>query len=158
MRKIFLFASIIAITILTGACKSQKATGANKQNKSMATENRVNSPVEKYWKLVELQGKPISEMTYAKEPHFILKKEDNRVTGNAGCNALSGEYELDEAAHRIRFSKIITTRMFCFDDTVEREFLRILEMVDNYSLNGDMLTLNRARMAPLARLEAVYLK
>jgi hypothetical protein len=41
---------------------------------------------------------------------------------------------------------------------VEREFHAVLERADNYSLAGDHLTLNRARMAPLARFEAVYLR
>jgi heat shock protein HslJ len=37
----------------------------------------------------------------------------------------------------------------------EQAFNEVLGMVDNYSLNGEQLTLNRARMAPLARFEAV---
>jgi len=41
---------------------------------------------------------------------------------------------------------------------IEKAFLDVLSAVDNYSLNGGHLTLNRARMAPLARFEAVYLR
>jgi heat shock protein HslJ len=41
---------------------------------------------------------------------------------------------------------------------VETAFHDVLKMVDNYSLSGDRLTLNRARMAPLARFEAVHLR
>ena len=40
---------------------------------------------------------------------------------------------------------------------VEQAFYEALGTADNYSIAGDHLTLNRARMAPLARLEAVYL-
>jgi hypothetical protein len=40
---------------------------------------------------------------------------------------------------------------------VEEAFHEVLRAVDNYSLDGKRLTLNRARMAPLARFEAVYL-
>ena len=38
---------------------------------------------------------------------------------------------------------------------VENAFHEALRTADNYSLDGDRLTLNRARMAPLARFEAV---
>jgi heat shock protein HslJ len=37
----------------------------------------------------------------------------------------------------------------------EQEFAKMLEKVDNYSLNGNQMTLNKARMAPLARFEAI---
>jgi hypothetical protein len=37
----------------------------------------------------------------------------------------------------------------------ETEFLKVFEMADNYSLSGTTLSLNKARMAPLARFEAV---
>ena len=40
---------------------------------------------------------------------------------------------------------------------VENAFQEVLRTADNYSLGGDRLTLSRARMAPLARFEAVYL-
>jgi len=51
------------------------------------------------------------------------------------------------------------TRKFCSTGMdVERAFGEVLEQADSYSVNADNLTLNRARMAPLARFEAVYLQ
>jgi len=42
---------------------------------------------------------------------------------------------------------------------IEEELKKVIEMADNYSLSedGKYLSLNRARMAPLARFEVVYL-
>jgi hypothetical protein len=42
---------------------------------------------------------------------------------------------------------------------VEDALKKALETADNYSLSGDgkYLSLNRARMAPLARFELIYL-
>lgn len=112
---------------------------------------------ETYWKLVELNGQPVE--TLKREPHLILKAEGARVTGYGGCNGFGGGYELDEAKQRIRFVGLASTLMACAEgmDT-ERAFHDALSQADNYSLNGDHLTLNKARMAPLARFEAVYLK
>lgn len=49
------------------------------------------------------------------------------------------------------------TRKFCTNQMdTERELAAVLEQGDSYTLHGDRLALNRARMAPLARFEAVY--
>jgi len=114
---------------------------------------------EKYWKLVELNGNPIDEEKLARPAFIILKNEENRVTGNGGCNTLAGSYELDATTKRIKFSKMITTQMACLNMEVEFEMNKVLEMVDNYALSpdGKFLSLHRARMAPLARFEVVYL-
>jgi copper homeostasis protein (lipoprotein) len=104
---------------------------------------------EKYWKLVELNGKPVKGGQ--KEPHLILKGD--RVTGNGGCNGFGGSYELDESTLRISFSQVAATQMACMDAEYESEFFRVLGMVDNYSTDGKTLSLNKARMAPLARFE-----
>ena len=112
---------------------------------------------EKYWKLVELNGSPVP--TLEREPYLILKAKGGRVSGFGGCNPFTATYELDEAASRIRFRKLAIATMACSSSLeMEEAFHQVLRTVDNYSLNGDRLTLNRARMAPLARFEAVYLR
>lgn len=109
---------------------------------------------EKYWKLVELNGQPIKGGD--KEPHLIIKEET--VQGSGGCNRFHGSYELNEKALRIRFTKVAATLMACTDAPHESAFFKILNEVDNYSTDGKTLSLNKARMAPLARFEVVYLK
>lgn len=111
---------------------------------------------EKYWKLVELNGQPVPALK--REPHLILKIEDGHVNGFGGCNGFTGAYELDEATSRIRFGQLASTMMACPDMELETAFHAVLRSVDNYSYDGDSLTLNRARMAPLARFEVVYLR
>ena len=112
---------------------------------------------EKYWKLIELSGQPVP--TLENEPYLILRVIDKRVNGFGGCNTFTGSYELNEAASRIRFDQVASTMMACASGMdVETAFHEVLRTVDNYALNGDHLTLNRARMAPLARFEAVHLR
>lgn len=113
--------------------------------------------VEKYWKLKTLEGKDIEMVdNQEREIFFTLKSQDNRVNGFAGCNSISGEYTLEEG-NRIRFSKMATTMKMCPDvDINESEFLKVFELADNYTINGDVLSLNVGRRAPLAVFEAVY--
>lgn len=106
-----------------------------------------------YWKLLELYGQPVTAANGQKEPHLILQDSTNRVSGNGGCNGLMGRYELGPG-NRIRFMQLASTMMACPDMTTETQFKKALETADSYALRGDTLVLNRARMAPLARLVA----
>ncbi|MDT0294912.1 META domain-containing protein [Mesonia ostreae] len=114
--------------------------------------------VEKYWKLKTLEGKDVKmSKNQEKEIYFTLKMNENRVVGFAGCNGMSGTYKLEER-NRISFSQMATTMMACPDlDVNEAEFLKVFELTDNYTINGDTLSLNVGRRAPLAVFEAVYL-
>ena len=113
---------------------------------------------EKYWKLIEIKGSSISsEAILNKEPHLIIKKESRSISGNGGCNAFFGSYELKEG-NQISFSKIGATEMACLNMEIEMELFKVLNMADNYSIKDDTLALNKAKMATLARFVVVYLK
>ncbi|MDR2858181.1 MAG: META domain-containing protein [Novosphingobium sp.] len=109
----------------------------------------------RYWRLVELNGQPLPQLH--RQPWLMLGP-DGQASGFGGCNRFTGAVTLDETASRIGFSRIATTSMACIAGMEEEAALHeVLRNTDNYSLSGDRLTLNRARMAPLARFEAVYL-
>lgn len=127
--------------------------------KEIVTENnaqyelpKIDGLLDRYWKLIEINGKPVKEGT-AKEPHLIFEIKDNRIVGNGGCNGLGAIYILRDG-NRVKFTSTTMTMMMCLDMEVEDQFRRVLEMTDSYSLSGDTLSLNRARMAPLARFAA----
>ncbi len=110
---------------------------------------------ETQWRLVELNGRAIPTLDRA--PDMSVTADGKTVQGLGGCNRYTGAVEIDEATWRIRFGNIAATMMMCeHGSDVESEFFEVLGRVDNYSLSGGLLTLNRARMAPLARFEAVF--
>lgn len=114
---------------------------------------------EKYWKLKTLEGKEIKMAdNQEREIYFILKANENRVIGYAGCNTFVGGYNLEEG-NRIQFSEVATTLKVCPDVEVEEaEFLKVFELADNYTISGDTLLLHGGKRVPLAVFEAVYLK
>ena len=146
-KTLFQLLGVVVFAFIVVACKTT-STGT----KSQQPENSI---TEKYWKLIEINGKPV-EATAPREAFITLKNEDRRINGNGGCNTLNGTYELSEG-NRIRFSQMATTMMACLNMEIEEALKRALEMADNYTLSADgkYLSLNRARMAPLARFEAV---
>lgn len=145
----------IGLSILLFSCNTTKKINTD----TTVSQKNPSEIVEKYWKLIEIRGQKVTAENFAsKEPHLILKSTDNRVTGNGGCNSFFGTYELQANANRISFSKMGSTRMACLKPTVENDFLNVLETVDNYTVKNDTLQLNKARMAPMAKFVAVYLK
>lgn len=115
----------------------------------------VTSILNTKWKLVELNGKPIGKIFDSEKEMFLQFHEDNRYSAFAGCNNLMGGFELKENQLKIKFTKGISTLMACPDMETEQEFGLMLETVDNFSLKGNQMTLNKARMAPLAIFEAI---
>lgn len=120
-------------------------------------EKTVNDPrIEgRRWRLVELNGRPVEPPADREGAYLELDAAQGRVSGNASCNGFFGRYELT-SNNRLRFGpNLASTMMACPDLEREREFLDMLERVDNYSLGDGTLSLNRARMAPLARFRSV---
>lgn len=104
------------------------------------------------WKLVELWGKPVAEVE--RYPFIHLHAKEGRISGFGGCNSFGGGYEL-KAGNRVRFTNMASTMMACPDMDSEQELFNVLSMTDNFACDGKTLALHKARMAPLARFEAV---
>lgn len=118
----------------------------------------IDNPItEKYWKLKTLEGKDVvMAENQEREIYFTLKTDDNRIQGFSGCNTFSGSYTI-EKGNQIRFDQLATTMKICPDVEVnDSDVLNVFNIADNYTINGDTLTLNVGRRAPLAVFEAVY--
>lgn len=150
--KTLLFAGLVLSAIIITGCATDQAP--RPPSGSMTTNDDVIT--EKYWKLVELNGHPVTPGP--NDTYITLKLDGQRVIGSGGCNRLAGTYTLG-AMNRVRFSQIVSTEMACTQGMeTETEFLDVLDMTDSYDVKGDRLVLNRARMAPLARFEAIYMQ
>ena len=119
--------------------------GSKKNANTMETSNPAFSqiPTETFWQLETLEGKDLSDFkNNGREIGFTLHKEDNRISGFSGCNSFFGTYKF-ESGNRIRFSSLGATKMACPDIAFnENEFLNIFELADNYTLNGNTLSIN----------------
>ena len=158
IKKQLVLVLVLSVGIFNCTTQQETQSGDREAAKVSTFDNNI---TEKYWKLVELYGqKVVRSKNQAKDVHFILKVKDNKVIGHGGCNSFNGTYEL-QGMNRIRFSKMASTMMACLDASgmeTESQFFKVLETADNYNVNGDTLLLNKARMAPLAKFEAVYFK
>ncbi|MCG9881120.1 MAG: copper resistance protein NlpE N-terminal domain-containing protein [Bacteroidia bacterium] len=112
---------------------------------------------EKYWKLVELNGKPLPDVKREKEPFLILKDKGKNFGGHGGCNTLIGKYELGDR-NKVTFSDLVTTMMACPDTDTELMLREALESTDHYKIEGNFLKLEDARNKVNAKFLRVYLK
>lgn len=107
----------------------------------------------KKWRLVKLMGQPVSEIgKAASKPFIAFSAQENRVSGNAGCNSFTGSYTLKEG-NRFETSKLASTMKACLDMKVESQFMGVLEKADTYTIKDGELSITKARMAPLAVFE-----
>lgn len=115
-------------------------------------KNRADNRLEdKKWVLTELMGREINLGEGNKEAFLIFTSETGRISGNNSCNLLNGSYELHEG-DRITIREMATTLRACPDMEIADQFNKVLGTVDNYAIGDGVLSLNRAKMAPLARL------
>src|SRR6478752_6606978 len=138
----------IIVLLLAFALLQCKSTP---QNVSTATLENT------YWRLADMNGKPIVTPADAKEVHMILTSTGNekRIKGFAGCNSMGGGFTLD--GNKIHFT-IISTKMFCQDSMeVEDFFFKVLGTADTYEIKGEELYLYQGK-TKIASFKSVYLK
>jgi copper homeostasis protein (lipoprotein) len=121
------------------------------EEKYRLNKNKVDPELEgNKWVLKELMGKPVVIVQGQRQGYIEFSMEAGKFTGNNTCNDFFGQYEL-LGGNRIRFGAAGTTLRACPDMEIQNQFMEILQMTDNYLVVENMLSLNRARMAPLAR-------
>lgn len=138
------------ILISFASCKTQKKL----TNSSYMEKNEI---INKYWKLKKLEGKEIKMTNNQEQEQYFIIRDNGTIAGFSGCNNFSGNYKLDKNKLSIKFENVLTTLIACPDaETNESAFLKVFELTNNYTVNGDNLMLNVGRRAPLAEFEAIY--
>nr|WP_320192244.1 copper resistance protein NlpE N-terminal domain-containing protein [uncultured Desulfobacter sp.] len=126
-------------------------TGDSAQ-KYQLIKNAVDHDIENItWVLLELNGVKIS---MKKPPHLTFNSENASVTGNDGCNAFNATYTL-KPYQRIDIddTAMISTLMACDNMETAAQFVKAVLKADNYAVADGILSLNKARMAPLAKFK-----
>ncbi|KAF2516252.1 META domain-containing protein [Flavobacterium salilacus subsp. salilacus] len=123
MKRARYFGLILVITLLA-ACG-----GAKSISKSALTETS--------WQLKSLND-DVMLSGFNREIPYINFTEDNRISGNTGCNNFSGAYSNLTDEGTISFSKMVATKMYC-DGVPESEFLNALNQVNGIKKNKEQL-------------------
>lgn len=99
------------------------------------------------WNIVEMNGEDMSSAEVL--PYVVFNVAESRFSGNAGCNMLSGQFEMNVGDCKLSFGQVAATRMYCPDMELETSLINALEnisgfevaladnVVDSIMLNGE---------------------
>lgn len=105
------------------------------------------------WKLMEIDGKPVTLADGQEEPYVILDVKGNRMHGFSGCNRFFGTYLIK--GEIFVFNKMAATRMACMKGlSLEDAFLDAMRKTEAYRLQDGILELRDRNERILARLKA----
>ena len=116
-------------------------------------KNRSDYSLEdKKWILIELNGVAVPSTTEDRTAFVLFNMETGMFSGNNSCNNFFGEYDILQD-NQVKLSQAGATLMACPDAKNEQAFMKMLQLVDNYSIVDNILSLNKSDMEPLARFK-----
>ena len=122
--KIMMAAAVVAF-VAVGCCPCKKY------------QKKYGKPLqETQWKMVQFNGRTFD----AKEGYSLVFGKDNRLSGMGDCNRLMATYKADNDGV-MKISQVAATRMMCPDQTQEDSFVKMLNEVDSYQMDGPLLLL-----------------
>ena len=137
---------LLAAAVLPAAfssCKSQKP----------AAQAAPSAAIEGKWYFATVRATEVHNSDAAEEwPYLMFDPAAGRVSGNAGCNQLSGSYACTAQGDITFGDDMISTRMLCPDMSLEREVMQSLPMVRHYTLTDGTLTLTAGDGACIATM------
>ena len=121
-------------------------------NQDCAGNIRQSNLFDTIWRVVELDGKPVTMTDGQREAYVILEVEDNRMYGFSGCNKFFGTYLVK--GEIFVFNKMAGTRMACLKGLdLENEFLKAMHKTEAYRVRDGVLELRDRDENVLARLQ-----
>jgi heat shock protein HslJ len=110
----------LTLLLIAGGCKSTKTAASF-------------SDLQGEWAIVELNGnKLVPEVT---KQRLRFDTAGRRLSGNAGCNLLSGSIVYGDAQKNgIRFKEVVSTQKACLDMRLEDEFLQVIDKVVRFDV------------------------
>ena len=140
--------AILAILIISlGSCSVIKKN-VNEQN----PDNSKSLVLGKKWQLIEINGQPVADQINGKMP--FLQLDEKSYSASGGCNGIGGELTLSKNG-KIKFAQGVSTMMACPDMSIEQALSKNLIAADNYTIKDGILSLNKAKMAPLAKFKLI---
>lgn len=103
----------------------------------------------KKWVLTKIMGKEVPVKNEAQQAFILFDHTTTSVNGNNGCNVFTGGYTL-KGGGQIQINGIAASLRACADMEVSDAFNQVLNTMDNYTVSNGVLSLNKAKMAPLA--------
>ncbi|ANW95967.1 hypothetical protein AXE80_06595 [Wenyingzhuangia fucanilytica] len=93
----------------------------------------ANQRLHDIWMATRINGNPINRMVSV--PRLEINLSTKRIMGNDGCNNFSAPIN-NITSNKLDFSQIALTKKTCLKEGVEKEFIKTLNKVKSYELDG----------------------
>lgn len=110
-----------------------------KGKKKPAAEKKRATIMNTYWRLSEMDGKPLADGSQNNTPYIYLQDKKSQLLGHTGCNNIGGEFAIGKYNY-IGFEAVYT-EMACEGITTEGYILNALKGANRYTINGQNLLL-----------------
>lgn len=131
----------------------ERITGDLAEKYMLPRDDSHNAIENTKWILTELNGAPVKSTDQMQQAYIIFNSAESRLAGNNGCNRFNASYELKDMG-RIKINPAASTLMACPEMTIADGFNEVIDQADNFTVVDGVLSLNKARMAPLAKFKS----
>lgn len=114
---------IMAAVLLMSGCTSVKPLAV--------------TALEGKWNIVSVDGKAVTPGSSEKAPYLAFDVVNGHVSGNAGCNSITGTFPVNQPDGKIDLTRIGTTMMACPDMTLEQSITAALANTTGFSRAGN---------------------
>ncbi|MCB9202953.1 MAG: DUF4377 domain-containing protein [Flavobacteriales bacterium] len=90
------------------------------------------------WILATLDGNPINRMV--KIPTLEIDIAKQLLSGNGGCNNYTSSIK-SLTLEKIELYPVVSTKKACINKNIENEYLKLLNSIKSYTVQGEKLTL-----------------
>lgn len=132
------------LTGLLFACQgTNKPTGQDTTTVTGASSASTDWKLEgTRWKLKEFPGHATPLPAMEKEVFMVFQDSSAQVMGFLGCNGFGGKYVAD-ASGGLAITNVMSTQMACPALDVENAFSRAMEMANRFTIEKDLLSLQK---------------
>lgn len=138
----YIFISVFSLIALK-TCKTITTNLNDSQIKAVQVELKGT------WKVIHIQG--IDSLS--KKPTLTFDTENKRVNGNAGCNRYNATYTIKDSL--ITFGPALSTKMYCNNMNIEKQFLGLLKKVSYFKFENFNLVFLSTTSEKLLKLSAI---
>ena len=127
--------SILLIAFLIGGCSPYRSINNQKEN-----NEKTKTSIIADWKLEMMSNKKYNQEQTSKNIRIRFDANNNRFSGNDGCNQIFGNYQLLDD-NNIIIEKIASTKMACMRMELSGAYKQLLRSSKHYTLEGETLKL-----------------
>ncbi len=151
------FIMLLSLAFIVFSCSAEQVDESifegDQENEATVVGDPLEILVNSMWVLIEFDGDNIDSEKYdSKVPHLLFSSDENRFSGNMGCNQLMGSFSMND--NNFTFSQVASTKMLCPEMELEDAFGQKVDSIGKFQFDQNRLILMDDDKETIAVFEA----